>query len=238
MVNGLRLETDDGEQHIVGPSSLIIFADETGSDHLTDPAYPVFGLGCCSLLAKNHQQSISRPWSELKRRIFGEERHPFHAADLPKLQPEDVSQLARYLRHAPFDRCALALTKKTKTDVGPWVLAVRYMIQSVVMLAEVGTYTDIVVMAERGQEKKWRQAVGGWSTNVPATVQFLAKNPVNYGIELADLIATMCGRQARYAHGYGSCPNSEILNSIFSPKPPGRAKAIIVDSTKRSEGRP
>ena len=66
----------------IKPDTLLLFIDETGHEQLTDPNYPIFGMGGCAVMGNSYEHIIREPWRELKAQHFGGPDVPLHASDL------------------------------------------------------------------------------------------------------------------------------------------------------------
>jgi hypothetical protein len=60
-----------GDALVIGPRSLAVFTDETGSEDYGDPAFPVFGYGGCAAVGAEYNKVLAKPWKRLKRERLG-----------------------------------------------------------------------------------------------------------------------------------------------------------------------
>jgi hypothetical protein len=107
-----------GEKLEVHPHCLIFFVDETGHEDFADPAFPVFGMGGCGLLAAAIDQNLRQPWRAMKARHFGGPDVPLHANDLRNPTAPQLEALRQFFEMQPFGRFAVTMTKKTALPDG------------------------------------------------------------------------------------------------------------------------
>ena len=110
---GLVLNTTDGPVSLA-PDALLVFVDETGTDHLKDPHHPVFGLGGCVVTAVRYLPAIETPWMEMRRRCFPDwEGRPLHASSLQPT-PAQLDGLSAFFESGSFARVAALLSNRTE----------------------------------------------------------------------------------------------------------------------------
>ena len=97
---------------------LFFFVDETGGESLTDPKFPVFGLGGCVVRAEDYHEIIAGPWSLMKMHHFGGLRARLHAAELRDPTAEQLAALASFFKEGRFHRVAAIVKKSTKLGAG------------------------------------------------------------------------------------------------------------------------
>ncbi|HWL85178.1 MAG TPA: DUF3800 domain-containing protein [Polyangiaceae bacterium] len=92
---------------------MLLFIDETGTDDLSDPKYPVFGLGGCAVRADDYREFVAGPWRVMKARHFGGLEVPLHAAAL-KFTQGQAEAIGELFRTGRFYRVAAVASKATK----------------------------------------------------------------------------------------------------------------------------
>lgn len=112
---GMYLKAGDNEI-VLNPTDLLVAIDETGNEDISDPNYPIFGLGGCAVLVGQYRELIVAPWMRMKRTYFGGPDVPLHAADLRNPTQEQATAIAAVFEQNPFFRFAALLTAETNID--------------------------------------------------------------------------------------------------------------------------
>src|SRR5262249_13665436 len=96
-----------------------VYIDETGSESLSDPAYPVFGLGGCAIEGSRFYEAIEKPWKDLKARHFGGAAKPLHASEIDLANTAGVQALGRFFAEQQFMRFATVFGSSTVVKPSP-----------------------------------------------------------------------------------------------------------------------
>lgn len=123
----------------MNPTDLLIAIDETGNEDISDPQYPVFGLGGCAVLVGQYVDLIAAPWARIKRDYFGDPEIPLHAAELRNLTQAQMEAFGNFFKNHPFFRFAALVTKDTNAETREE----RYLAASMMFLrhiAQIGRY--------------------------------------------------------------------------------------------------
>lgn len=87
MESGLVIQLENGSSVSLEPSCYCVFIDETGTETLSDPKYPIFGFGGCGILASHYKGWLMLPWKRMKQGYFGDTDIPIHAVDIKAWRP-------------------------------------------------------------------------------------------------------------------------------------------------------
>lgn len=96
----------------LGPTDLLVAVDETGVEDISDPHYPVFGMGGCAILVGQYHDFIRQPWALMKKRHFDGPQSPLHASGL-RATSNQQNLIGEFFRQHAFFRLAAVLTDKT-----------------------------------------------------------------------------------------------------------------------------
>src|SRR5687767_2309976 len=76
----IAVVTPDDNELVLERTDLLVWIDEPGSETLSDPNYPVFGIGGCAITGDRYVEEIDQPWRELKTAHFGGSDKLLHAS--------------------------------------------------------------------------------------------------------------------------------------------------------------
>jgi hypothetical protein len=208
---GLSVKGKAGERLQVHPHCLMFFVDETGHEDLSDPNYPIFGLGGCAVMAGALDDALRKPWRAMKKRHFGGANVKLHAAHLRDPTTAQLAALADFFATQSFGRFAVTITAKTRLpyDVKPYELMPNVVRNRWTELASRCQPTPLEVAllheaSNRGDELVERyfgpSLVRVADHRIPVHHGFLNKG--DEALEVADFIVQAAGRQAhRWAAG-------------------------------------
>jgi len=92
----LVFPAEGGRSYEASENTYLLFIDETGSESLKDPNFPIFGFGEVGLPASLYLSNIVHPWTHIKEKAFGGEATEMHAADLIKPSTEQLNFLNNF----------------------------------------------------------------------------------------------------------------------------------------------
>lgn len=190
----------------VQPNSLLIFLNETGHEQLSDPQYPVFGIGGCAVMGSAYDQFIKTPWKKMKADYFGGHNVALHAADLHSITKEQIDALAYFFKANPFSRFAaiMKITTSISGEITPYQIisgsvAKRiekissiYPFHSIKMIFESSNRTDLLAAKHF---EYLRAMVDG--QEIPVNKYRMPKSTLEPGLEVADFIVHTGGSQVR-----------------------------------------
>jgi hypothetical protein len=198
---------------VIGPRSLAVFVDETGSEDYRDPSFPVFGYGGCAAVGTKYNKILAKPWRLLKRERLGGAQKPFHTADFQKSNPTafQIGGINLFVRK-PFFRFAaitsIDTTKPDDMDAHKAVsLATILRIANIVARSDVDSVDLVFEDTERNRHLIARDFDPNYldslnilnvhKERVGFNGYFLSKESCTPGLEVADLVVHTAGRQER-----------------------------------------
>ncbi|HEV7590883.1 MAG TPA: hypothetical protein VGO40_22420 [Longimicrobium sp.] len=157
--HGWQLRTDSlyfeagGDEVLLSPTDLLLAIDETGIEDLSDPKYPLFGLGGCGVLAGQYLDLIERPWTRLKEKHFGSMFVPLHAAELLGATPQQLAALGEFFRRNQFFRLAALTTDKTEMhpSIHPYPSVAMVLMRQLAEISEIVPFRRVAVVLESSQ---------------------------------------------------------------------------------------
>lgn len=193
--------------YVLEADRLLVFVDETGSEDLSDPHHPVFGLGGCAIRAEEYKEIIAGPWRVLKMRHFGGLNVPLHASDLGKPTDEQIAALATFFRDTEFYRLAGVMDVTTRLDsdgFSKYDVVAGMLARNLAIIVERARPTGISVIFEssrRGDRLAkaffGRLRLDSGGSALPATWGSMTKQRGEPGLEVADFIIHTAGTQVR-----------------------------------------
>ena len=242
--------------HVDEASRLLLFVDETGTEDLSDPNYPVFGLGGCAIRAEDYRQLVAGPWRVMKFRHFGGLEVPLHAAALRPTSTQ-VQAIGEVFRTAQFHR--LAAVASTSTRIGAAIASVYQGVGTMLLrnLAallnriQCSGVTTVFEASERGDRlaKAFFPLVraNNGAGELPLRWGSMSKAAGEPGLEVADFIMHAAGTQVR-AHQSGKKGYRKDFQAVFQAQqhlahfsemisvdvvrnPAGTINAVLIDPT-------
>jgi hypothetical protein len=98
----------------LSPRTLVFFIDESGDEHLSDHAHPIFGYAGIALRVDEIERQIRRPWTRLKNLHFGEMDGRLHAGRMRQLSQVQMTALSDFFVYRRFSRFAAFVHRETK----------------------------------------------------------------------------------------------------------------------------
>ena len=183
-------------------NTAIIFIDDTGSELLKDPMYPVFGLGGIIILAENYDDEIVIPWQKLRDNEFENENTPLHATDLCNPTQSQLNALNGFFSKMKFKRFACALSNKTqlkniRSNYTSIVDCVRGNINALLKLMRFKSLLFIIEDSHSVNHKKYDSL--HWLGNrddiikIKTEIIFKTKKDIEPGLEVADFVINAFG---------------------------------------------
>lgn len=103
---------------IIPSTSMLFCIDETGDEALSDPKYPLFGLGGCAAPVRHYALEMALPWMGLKEKHFGSRGRRLHAVDYKKWSATQLNAIGEFFRTRRFARLAALVTRNTRIAPG------------------------------------------------------------------------------------------------------------------------
>jgi len=242
----LSFTTSDGGTSYIDDDTLLAWIDETGSEDLKDPNYPLFGLGGCVIDAKRYAAEVQSPWQKIKKDIFGGATS-LHATDL-KATPDQIAALSKFFDYRGFGRVASILP--VSANIAPTLenyetcaYALGLRIAKVSAAFRYNSVVLIVESSERGDPlaEKWlsrisilREYESGRKEEVPMRHFFLPKQLNEPGLEVADFIAHTAGREGR-ARLRGK-ESVKDFKHVFHPRNPRLSEFLYITQADSISG--
>jgi len=216
MAKNLVIQLEDGVLIELESSCYCVFIDETGSESLRDPNYPIFGMGGCGTLVSHYWEWLALPWTRMKSLYFGDPNIALHASDIrPGISRfgQKVKGLNEFFGCGPYSR--FAAIYEINTEIGAdlpdlHTLAIevlRSQIYKVVAPWEPSRIAVIFESCERSNHAVANQFMtvksatashpDGRSYEIPIDTFFARKDAKLEGVEVADFIINTAGTTYR-----------------------------------------
>jgi hypothetical protein len=189
----------------INPNALVFFIDETGHEQLSDPHYPIFGMGGCAVMGRSYEEIIREPWRNLKARCFGGPDVPLHAADLRAPSNIQIEALGAFFLTNPFSRFAsiMKLSTSIPKELIPYQLISGSLMKRVEEIASTYALESLTIVFESSQrgDSLTTQHFGHFQFHddegkeIPVEWFLMPKSLREPGLEVADFIAHTSGRQ-------------------------------------------
>lgn len=236
----------------LNPTDLLVYLDETGGETMSDPEYPIFGIGGCAVTGDKYLEAIERPWKDLKTRYFGSVDQPLHASQIDTSNKIGIRALGDFFRRNTFARFATVFTKETQIEPPQTsrYLAISLVIrQQLERLIKASSFYRLVLVFEsssRGNpfvREHFSDIVPvldmpGGPQRAPVERCFMSKGLCHAPLEVADFVLHAAGCQA-----LGMVKRRGLFRkdfeTVFEPAPGRFAEIAIVGhvSVKPRRGR-
>lgn len=205
----LTLNFSDGSSHDVPPDAALVFVDETGSEQLLDPIYPIFGLGGCCILAKDYYEIMAKPWSNIKRKYFKKSDQPLHATDIT-FESCHFEAYNNFFSSQNFGR--FTVIASTNTTIEPPIDLIQTTIYSlyyrIIDILKWTTHNGIFLIFEDSDRLKPKlekysseihvfENVNGADVEININHCVMSKKTAFPGLEIADFIIHSAGTTCR-----------------------------------------
>lgn len=213
---------------VVQPNDLVITVDESGEHTLTDPKFPIFGLGACAVLGKDYVQELALPWFSMKDEHFGGRLRPLHATDLRKPTSAQLEALNTFFESRTFATIGVFISKSTSIRL----TMTEYQSVATAMVALISELlrhihcTGIVLIVESSQ--KYDTAFFHTFSKIQLTLKEAdsiqnrpikllrsVKNSAVPSLEVADFIAHTGGCVTRAQANGDVAPDRPDMNAVF-----------------------
>jgi len=195
---------------VLQPSDFLVWFDETGSETLSDPAYPIFGLGGCAVAAERYIAEVDIPWRELKERHFGGANVPLHASAVDRTNTAGIDALGNFFRTRRFARFATVITAETTIEppgTSPYLaisLIVVDQLGKLILTSSFYRFVFVVESSHRGNPLVQSHFSEFWPIldlpggpgRAPVQRCFMPKAACSPGLEIADFVMHAAGRQS------------------------------------------
>ena len=215
--------------------TLLLFIDETGNEDYSDPKNPTFGRGGCAVMGRDYRTLIKKPWRKLKRQRMGGANKRFHATDFEQSRPTkaQITGINRFLKQ-PFWRFAAMSDSRTELPEGIdghraiSLVTINFIRRLVVTYKDVTDVALVFEGSDRGDKLVERDfdlanmnLINGAGKRLEVEGCFMAKDHMEPGLEVADLIVHTAGRQRRHQiAGKGGAVKDFEQTYWHSPIPP------------------
>lgn len=209
----LMLDAGPGNWIALPATCLLVFLDETGEETLSDPQYPLFGIGGCVTTVKQYERFLNAPWKYMMGRWFGGADKIFHSTDYTggKGKPEQYAALSHYFTKFPVGRIASVITKLAirEIDMATYQLVALTLFERFREVAKVFEFSEVAVIVESSHYDKFanqylfagmedlKVEIDGVDHDMPLRKFILAKSSGERGLQVADAIVNTAGGQAR-----------------------------------------
>lgn len=202
----LNIPDEHGKLHRLGAETVLVFIDETGTDDLSDPIYPIFGLGGCCVPAHLYASNISRPWLRLKDEEFEGQGVSLHAADVRKPSASQLAGLNSFFTQCIFGRFAAVISDKTafEEEYDFFHITVVTLLERVRHVLSHKRFSRIFLILEDSQRSN-AKAFDFFSRyhfeknaqKVSITRCYMSKSEMEPGLEVADFVIHCAGTSVR-----------------------------------------
>ena len=208
-------------------TDLVAFIDETGHHTMSDPTYPVFGLGGCAVPLRAYANTLGDPWAELRQTYFSTVIGALHAAELSPTD-KSIDGLAEFFRTQSFYRVAALLTPSSLAGGSeePFDLCATTLMsflhqigaatacRRIVLTFESAGSTDRIASRYFNQQARFSDSAFDF---LPVTVFRAQKQDCLAGLEIADFIMHAAGTQVR--RGLSQQPQRRDFQAVFAGVP-------------------
>ena len=212
------------------PNDLLVYFDETGSETLDDPNYPVFGLGGCAITGDTYLTELEQPWRELKESHFGSPDKPLHASQIDTANSAGISALGDFFTQRSFARFASVFTSRTRIEpprAQPYLAISLIVRQQIERLIKTFMFYRLVLVfesSERGNPFVQKHFSDIWPMldmpsgpkRAPVERCFVRKDLCHPGLEVADFIVQAAGLQG-YASALQRSTIRKDFEAVFAP---------------------
>ena len=236
-----------GETLRTGPGTALFFLDETGHEELSDPNYPIFGIGGCAVLAESYEAHVRTPWRAMKALHFGGADIPLHASELlrGRPSPEQLAGIGAFFEKGEFHRVVAIMNTSTHLDEQ---MRPAYKAMSVALVARMRKvlervpFDHIGIVVEdcertRGLTDEYLGPLGFAIDGEPVSITRgrMTKANGEPGLEVADFILHAAGTHVRTKLG-GSTARRRDFDAVFRKVREELVSYIELDAI-RTEGR-
>ncbi len=210
----------------MNPDEFLVFVDETGSEGLKDPNYPLFGLGGICVLAKDYDQLVRAPWLQIREEYFDGAKSLHGVRNFTELQQNILNHF-----FSNFQFCRIATMAHIKTEFHPELTVYDTVGGSLVKRMEgvcgYQNFSGITIIFEASERANSLavQCFSRFDTIKDETGNkiggvnkfFMTKETAEPGLEVAHFVVHTAGRQERHDrnHGKGLLPDyANVFNSI------------------------
>lgn len=249
--NGSLIITAAGEVEptTLEPSCLLAFIDETGDEHFSDSAHPVFGLGGCAMLVEDYVAYVLPKWVEMKRQHFWGADVALHANELRSPSRKQLEALSTFFETDVFTRLVAVASRMTAFQVGfvPFqavaqVLlkrveraALRFQLSGIALLLESSSRADSKANRYLGHIDTALIERNSGTVQAPIHRYFVPKALHEPGLEVADFIMHAVGGQVRESLKNPSRPRRKDFAAIFDSVPRHAVEYMHIAEVKLSD---
>ncbi len=208
--------------------TLLVYIDESGDEHLTDPNYRVFGLGGCAVRFDRYEVDLAAGWRAMKRLMFGGENTQMHASRLEPTEAQ-IAGLAHFFRTSPFYRLAALVNDEstlTSDGLSRYEVVASKLVRNIAVILGSHARCDHVRLffeaSQRGDRlaKAFMQRLSFVPTSGTISVSWnsVSKETQEPGLEVADFVMHTAGVQTRHMRR-GSRPKRKDFKCVFQDVP-------------------
>lgn len=242
MNSQLTFESKDGAKITLGPTTLLIFIDETGEENFNDKKYPIFGLGGCVVQVQDFERLVNAPWLYMKENYFGGADKPLHANELRSPSKEQLNALNHFFTKFHFCRIAAIVSDKTAfcAHCNPYEIVAGALKNRILDIAKWQQKFNQLAMVFEDSQRGNKLAVKNFSNfnellvdnkeKIPIEKFFMPKSLNFPGLEVADFIMHAAGGQTRTRLHHGvSRPNNRDFKAVFHSVDPRGTSFIDIN---------
>lgn len=216
MEENLVIQLEGGELMELESSCFCVFIDETGSESLRDPNYPIFGIGGCGIMVSHYREWLALPWTRMKSLYFENPNIALHAAEIRPRMPEfdqKVRGLNEFFGGGPYSRFAAIYETNTNIDddlPDLHSLSIEILRSQIYKVASHWEPSRVVVIFESCERSNQgvanqfmtiKEATASYSDRrsyqLPIDTFFARKDANLAGLEVADFIINTAGTTYR-----------------------------------------
>jgi len=223
----LRL-AGEGESVELSSTCLLVFLDETGDDSLSDPHYPLFGIGGCVVPAGLYERFVDIPWRYMMGKWFGGPDQIFHSTDYSggRGTSDQYEALTHYFTNFHIGRIASVITRLAfrEIDVETYQLIAESLFNRLRKVAAAFEFTEIVIIVESSSKydqfadqylfagrESLTVILGEIEHQIRLRKFLIPKSAGACGLQVADAIVNAAGGQARARWRGATKPNRDFM---------------------------
>ena len=190
----------------------------------------MFGLGGCVVEARFYEKKVSKPWRELRDRVFNGSTS-LHASKLRNPSKQQLTALSYYFEKQEFRRIAAVVTDKTEfvNGVRPYQAVALCLVERLRKVSADLKFDEIYLLVEessRGNKlaeqflsnHPFPKPINGKNVDIPFKYYFVPKSINEPGLEVADFIMHATGTRTKIKLVTNQIPQRKDFSVTFPKK--------------------